>query len=75
MKPRNVLFWIAKGHIVTEKEIEEQLRHLAEHCETPYPSTFNLPFAASQAVADYLQRPAPLLAHPLFQNSRVTDLS
>jgi hypothetical protein len=43
-KPSYVLFWIPKGHIVTEKEIKERLDYLGKHGATPYAFTFKQPF-------------------------------
>jgi hypothetical protein len=43
--PNYVLYWVPKGHIVTEREIKERLDHLAQHGPTPYAFTFKQPFA------------------------------
>ena len=43
--PNYVLYWAAKGHTVTEREVLERLDHLAKHGPTPYAFTFQQPFA------------------------------
>jgi hypothetical protein len=43
-KPNYVLYWIPKGHIVTEKEVKERLDHLAKHGATPYVFTLRQAF-------------------------------
>jgi hypothetical protein len=47
--PRYVLYWVPRGHCVTEKEVQERLAHLARHGATPYAFTFEQPFTAAQA--------------------------
>ena len=49
-KPSYVLYWIPKGHIVTEKEIKERLDHLGKHGATPYAFTFKQPFRQEAAL-------------------------
>jgi hypothetical protein len=44
--PRYVLYWIPKGHVVTEREVKERLDHLGKHGATPYAFTFEQPFRA-----------------------------
>ena len=48
-QPTYVLYWIPKGHVVTEKDIKERLDHLGKHGPTPYAFTFEQPFTRSQA--------------------------
>jgi hypothetical protein len=45
MSPRYVLYWIPKGHMVTEKEIRERLDYLGKYGPTAYAFTFQRPFA------------------------------
>jgi hypothetical protein len=49
--PRYALYWIPKGHVVTEKEIKERLDCLGKHGATPYAFTFEQRFALTQALA------------------------
>jgi hypothetical protein len=44
-RPNYVLYWIPKGHIVTEKEIKERLDYLGKYGPTPYAFTLKQPFA------------------------------
>jgi hypothetical protein len=44
-RPNYVLYWVLEGHIVTEKEIEQRLDHLAKYGPTPYAFTFKGLFA------------------------------
>jgi hypothetical protein len=46
--PRYVLYWVPKGHVVTEKEVKERLDHLGKYGATPHAFTFDQPFPASQ---------------------------
>jgi Domain of unknown function (DUF3291) len=50
-KPSYVLYWIPKGHIVTEKEIKERLDYLGKHGATPYAFTFKQPFRQETALS------------------------
>jgi catechol 2,3-dioxygenase-like lactoylglutathione lyase family enzyme len=43
-RPSYVLYWVPKGHVVTEKEVRERLGHLAKHGATSYAFTFKQPF-------------------------------
>src|SRR6266851_5931092 len=52
--PNYVLYWIPKGHIVTEKEIKERLDHLGKYGPTPYAFTLKQPFAFRQATGESL---------------------
>jgi hypothetical protein len=52
MTPKYVLYWIPKGHGVTEKEIKERLEGLRKYGATPHAFTFDQPFTFSQ-VADW----------------------
>jgi hypothetical protein len=49
--PRYVLYWIPKGHVVTEKEVKERLDHLGKHGATAYAFTFEQRFTLTQALA------------------------
>jgi catechol 2,3-dioxygenase-like lactoylglutathione lyase family enzyme len=44
-----VLYWLPKGHVVTEKEVKERLDHLGRYGPTPYAFTFAHRFTAAQA--------------------------
>jgi hypothetical protein len=46
--PNYVLYWVPAGHIVTEKEVQERLDHLARCGPTPYAFTFQQPFACRE---------------------------
>ena len=50
-KPSYVLYWIPKGHIVTEKEIKERLDYLGKHGAKPYAFTFKQPFRQETALS------------------------
>ena len=52
-KPAYVLFWVPKGHTVTEKEIKDRLDYLGKHGATPYAFTFERRFTTTQA-AEYV---------------------
>jgi hypothetical protein len=39
--PRYVLYWIPKGHVVTEKEVCERLEHLGKYGASPHAFTFD----------------------------------
>jgi catechol 2,3-dioxygenase-like lactoylglutathione lyase family enzyme len=45
--PKYVLYWITKGHCVTEREVKERLDHLGKHGATPFAFTFEQPFPSS----------------------------
>lgn len=47
--PRYVLYWVRRGHVVTEKEVKERLDYLREHGATPYAFTFEQRFTYTQA--------------------------
>jgi hypothetical protein len=47
--PKYVLYWVPRGHVVTEREVKERLDHLGQHGPTPYAFTFEQPFAAPTA--------------------------
>lgn len=51
--PRYVLYWVPRGHVVTEKEVKERLDHLAEHGPTPRAFTFERRFALTQGAARF----------------------
>jgi hypothetical protein len=42
--PRYVPYWIPKGHVVTEKEVQERLDYLGRYGAMPYAFTFEQPF-------------------------------
>jgi len=47
--PKYVLYWIRKGHCVTERQVKGRLEYLGGHGATPYAFTFERPFTAAQA--------------------------
>jgi hypothetical protein len=49
--PRYVLYWIPKGHVVTEKEVQERLDYLGKYGPTPHAFTFEQRFFLTQALA------------------------
>jgi hypothetical protein len=49
--PKYVLYWIPKGHVVTEEEVKGRLDHLGKYGATPYAFTFEQPFTVAQALA------------------------
>jgi hypothetical protein len=51
--PKYVLYWIAKGQIVTEKEVKERLDHLGKFGATPYAFTFEQRFTITQALTQH----------------------
>src|SRR5260370_32870123 len=60
--PNYVLYWIPKGHLVTEKEIKERLAYLGQHGPTPNAFTFKQPFAFAPAIGESLTRREVLAA-------------
>jgi hypothetical protein len=50
--PRYVLYWVAQGSVVSEKQVKEHLDYLARHGATPYAFTFERRFTSRQAL-DY----------------------
>ena len=49
--PKYVLYWMPKGHVVTEKEVKERLDHLRKHGATPRAFTFDQRFNITDALA------------------------
>ncbi len=47
--PNYVLYWIPKGHVVTEQEIKQRLDGLGQSGPTPYAFTFEQSFTLAQA--------------------------
>jgi hypothetical protein len=49
--PKYVLYWIPKGHVVTEKEVKERLDYLMKYGATPHAFTFDRSFTVTQGLA------------------------